>query len=107
MFVANRSIYNKIYLNIFDKNKLPKNPCKSGKLLKINTNIFLNYNNTSIINKTSLSNDNGDDYQKGESLFAFFENDDNNNPSKKIETKIKKILPKSVSNFYNMSNQFF
>ena len=110
IFITNPSIYNKIYINISDKNKFPKKPCKSGKLLKINANIFLNYNNTSIINKTSLSDDidddDGDDYQKRESLFAFFENDDNN-PSKKIEAKIKKILPKSASKYINnMSNQY-
>ena len=112
IFIVNPNITNKIYLNNYDKNKIPRKLSKSGKLIKINTNIFSNHN-TSIINKTSLSDDieDADDYEKGESLFAFFENDEDNinnkNPSKKIEMRIKKILPKSASKYINnMSNQY-
>ena len=112
IFIVNPNITNKIYLNNYDKNKIPRKLSKSGKLIKINTNIFSNHN-TSIINKTSLSDDieDADDYEKGESLFAFFEKDEDNinnkNPSKKIEMRIKKILPKSASKYINnMSNQY-
>ena len=92
-----------------DQNKIPSKPSKSGKLMKVNSNIFSN-NNTSMINKTSLSDDRDDSefYKKGESLFSFLGDEDEKKiPSKKIEYKIKKILPKSAEKFINkMNNQY-
>ena len=96
--------------NNIDKNRFLRTSSKSGKLLKVNSNIFSNYN-SSMINKTSLSDDyeDIDDYEKDESIFAFFENDEDKkkNPSKKINPKIKRLLPKSAIKYINkMSNQY-
>ena len=96
-------------INNLERNKIPKKSSKSGKLIQINTNVFSNYN-TSMINKTSLSDDieDSDGYIKGESIFSFFEDeDDKKNPGKKIDYKIRKILPKSAAKFLNkMNNQY-
>ena len=105
-FIINPS---KASMNNLDKNKFLRTSSRSGKLLKVNSNIFPNYNSS--INKTSLSDDyeDIDDYEKDESIFAFFENDEDKkkNPSKKINPKIKKILPKSAIKYINkMSNQY-
>ena len=106
-FIINPS---KTSMNNSDKNRFFRTSSRSGKLLKVNANIFSNYN-SSIINKTSLSDDyeDIDDYEKDESIFAFFENDEDKkkNPSKKINPKIKKMLPKSAIKYVNkMSNQY-
>ena len=107
-FIINPSKY-KDYMNS-DKNNFLRTSSKSGKLLKVNANIFSNYY-SSIINKTSISDDNEDieEYKNDESLFSFFENDekDMKNPSKKINPKIKKLLPKSAIKYINkMSNKY-
>ena len=107
-FIINPSKY-KDYMNS-DKNNFLRTSSKSGKLLKVNANIFSNYY-SSIINKTSISDDNEDieEYKNDESLFSFFETDekDMKNPSKKINPKIKKLLPKSAIKYINkMSNQY-
>ena len=109
VFFTNPANYKPIVSNT-DKVKNLRKTSKSGKLLKVNPNIFTSHN-SSIINKTSISDDNEDfdNYKKDESLFAFFENDENdkNNPLKKIDSKIRKILPKSAVNYVNkMSNQY-
>ena len=106
LFITNPS-NNKLDINIKEKNKLPRKSSISGKLMKVNSNIF--GNNTSI-NKTSLSDDNEiEGYKKDESIFSFFENEEkkSKNPSKKIDSKIKKILPKSFTKYINhMNNQY-
>ena len=108
IFIINPSNF-KPDINNLEKSKIPRKPSKSGKLIKINTNIFSN-SNTSIINKTSLSDDmeESDGYAKGESLFSFFEDEnEKKNPSKKIDYKIRKILPKSAAKYINkMNNQY-
>ena len=109
VFFINPANYKPDLSNV-DKVKISRKTSKSGKLLKVKPNIFKSYN-SSIINKTSISDDNEDfdNYKKDESLFAFFENDENgnNNPLKKIDSKIRKILPKSAVNYVNkMSNQY-
>lgn len=80
---------------------------QSGKIKKFN--IFSKYN-SSIINKTSASDDIEDVEGKRneESLFAFFEGESKKkNPSKKIDIKIKRILPRSGMKYTNkMSNQY-
>ena len=80
---------------------------QSGKIK--NFNIFSKYN-SSIINKTSASDDIEDVEGKRneESLFAFFEDESKNkNPSKKIDVKIRRILPRSAMKYTNkMNNQY-
>ena len=107
IFITNPS-YQKLDLSNLEKNKLPRKSSKSGELMKVNSNIFSNRNNASIINKTFLSDENDDGYKAGESIFAFFEDDnDKKNPSKKIDSKIRKILPKSSIKYANkMNNQY-
>ena len=110
VFFINPANYKPDVSNV-DKVKISGKTSKSGKLLKVKPNIFTSYNSSIIINKTSISDDNEDfdNYKKDESLFAFFEKDENgnNNPLKKIDSKIRKILPKSAVNYVNkMSNQY-
>ena len=110
IFIINPSSNNS-NLNNLDK-KIPRKSSKSGKLIKVNQNIFPNYNPL-FINKTSIS-DNGEDdddegYNKDKSIFDFFERDEDNikDPSKKIDSRIRKILPKSASKYVNkMNNQY-
>ena len=97
-FIINPSKY-KDYMNS-DKNNFLRTSSKSGKLLKVNANIFSNYY-SSIINKTSISDDNEDieEYKNDEK--------DMKNPAKKINPKIKKLLPKSAIKYINkMSNKY-
>ena len=109
IFIINPTNY-KPCTNNSDKNKGQMISAKSGKLIKINTNIFSNYNSST--NKTSVTDDDDeevDEYKKDESLFAFFENNKNKkkSPSKNINSKIKKILPKSAVKYANkMSNKY-
>ena len=89
------------------KPKAQRTASKSGKLIKVNNNIFSSHN-SSIINKTSLSDENdSDDYKKDESIFAFFEDEEDKkiNPSKKIDSKIKKLLPKTAKKFIEKMNE--
>ena len=80
---------------------------QSGKIK--NFNIFSKYN-SSIINKTSASDDIEDVEGKRneESLFTFFEDESKKkNPSKKIDIKIRRILPRSAMKYTNkMNNQY-
>jgi hypothetical protein len=107
IFITN-PCYQKPDLSNIEKNRLPRKSSKSGELMKVNSNIFTNRNNASIINKTFFSDENDDGYKAGESIFAFFEDDnDKKNPSKKIDSKIRKILPKSSIKYANkMNNQY-
>ena len=75
----------------------------SGKLIKVDTKLSQNFN-YSIINKTFKS----DDYDEYDTLRKDNIDDDKlNNPSKKIDLKIKKILPKSATKYMNqMSNLY-
>jgi hypothetical protein len=89
------------------KAKIQRTTSKSGKLIKVNNNIFSSYNSPKI-NKTSLSDENdSDDYKKDESIFAFFEDEEDKkiNPSKKIDSKIKRLLPKTAKKFIEKMNE--
>ena len=87
------------------KYKVQRTTSKSGKLIKVSNNMFNSFN-SSMINKTSISDDNDlDDYKKDESLFAFFETEeDKKNPSKKIDSKIRRLLPKTANKYINEMN---
>ena len=95
------------YTNELETSKNQGMFSQSGKIK--NFNIFSKYN-SSIINKTSASDDIEDVEGKRneESLFAFFEDESKNkNPSKKIDVKIRRILPRSAMKYTNkMNNQY-
>ena len=107
VFIINPS-NNKPCLNDIDK--LPRTSSKSGKLLKVDSNMLTSFNNSSIIDKTSMSDDYDelDNYRKDESIFAFFEDEnDKKKNAKKIDMKIKRLLPKTALKHVNkMSNQY-
>lgn len=95
------------YTNELENSKNQGMFSQSGKIKKFN--IFSKYN-SSIINKTSASDDIEDVEGKRneESLFAFFEDESKKkNPSKKIEVKLRRILPRSAMKYTNkMNNQY-
>ena len=95
------------YTNELETSKNQGMFSQSGKIK--NFNIFSKYN-SSIINKTSASDDIEDVEGKRneESLFAFFEDESKKkNPSKKIDVKIRRILPRSAMKYTNkMNNQY-
>ena len=95
------------YTNELENSKNQGMFSQSGKIKKFN--IFSKYN-SSIINKTSASDDIEDVEGKRneESLFAFFEDEyKKKNPSKKIEVKLRRILPRSAMKYTNkMNNQY-
>ena len=95
------------YTNEIENSKNQGMFSQSGKIKKFN--IFSKYN-SSIINKTSASDDIEDVEGKRneESLFAFFEDESKRkNPSKKIEVKLRRILPRSAMKYTNkMNNQY-
>ena len=101
IFIINPSFYKPFIDDINDMDsstKIPNNSSKSGKIK--NFNIFSNYNN---INQTSLSDDNDND----ESLFSDNIEDKKKKASKKIDLKIKKILPRSSNKYMSrMNNQY-
>ena len=107
VFIINPS-NNKTCINDIDK--LPRTSSKSGKLLKVDSNMLTSFNNSSIIDKTSMSDDYDelDNYRKDESIFAFFEDEnDRKKNAKKIDMKIKRLLPKTALKHVNkMSNQY-
>ena len=107
VFIINPS-NNKTCINDIDK--LPRTSSKSGKLLKVDSNMLTSFNNSSIIDKTSMSDDYDelDNYRKDESIFAFFEDEnDKKKNAKKIDMKIKRLLPKTALKHVNkMSNQY-
>ena len=95
------------YTNELETSKNQGMFSQSGKIK--NFNIFSKYN-SSIINKTSASDDIEDVEGKRneESLFAFFEDESKKkNPSKKIDVKLRRILPRSAMKYTNkMNNQY-
>ena len=95
------------YTNELETSKNQGMFSQSGKIKKFN--IFSKYN-SSIINKTSASDDIEDVEGKRneESLFAFFEDESKKkNPSKKIDIKLRRILPRSAMKYTNkMNNQY-
>ena len=75
----------------------------SGELIKVDTKLSQNFN-YSIIDKTFKS----DDYDEYDTIKKDNIDDDKlNNPSRKIDLKTKKILPKSATKYMNqMSNLY-
>ena len=106
IFIINPANYEP-YTNELETSKNQGMFSQSGKIKKFN--IFSKYN-SSIINKTSASDDIEDVEGKRneESLFAFFEDESKKkNPSKKIDIKIRRILPRSAMKYTNkMNNQY-
>jgi len=106
IFIINPANYEP-YTNELETSKNQGMFSQSGKIKKFN--IFSKYN-SSIINKTSASDDIEDVEGKRneESLFAFFEDESKKkNPSKKIDIKIRRILPRSAMKYSNkMNNQY-
>ena len=106
IFIINPANYEP-YTNELENSKNQGMFSQSGKIKKFN--IFSKYN-SSIINKTSASDDIEDVEGKRneESLFAFFEDESKKkNPSKKIDIKIRRILPRSGMKYSNkMNNQY-